>query len=265
MRLQIHHVTHYALSQAARRAVQYLRLTPRPDANQRVIRWAVTGPPSLVPWRDGLGNRCHVATEAGDHTDLAITVEGEVETSDTHGVLPLDDGLPPAMFRRPGDRTQPDDAIRDLVRPLAERMGEAGPIATLHAWMNAVADALPYTPGATTVHAGAAEALAAGQGVCQDHAHLFIAGCHCLGLPARYVSGYLGGGQGDAATHAWAEAYIADLGWISFDPANRQCATDAYVRLAIGFDYGDAAPVTGVRTGGGGEDLAVQVQVQRLE
>lgn len=93
---------------------------------------------------------------------------------------------------------------------------------------------------------------------------MFIACARVLGVPARYVSGYLlAGADNDShlASHAWAEAYVGDIGWVSFDPANQQSATDGYVRLAIAFDYEGASPIRGVRDGGGIEDLAVRVTV----
>ena len=108
----------------------------------------------------------------------------------------------------------------------------------------------------------AAEALAQGAGVCQDHAHIFIAAARALGVPARYVAGYLAPNfEGAHETHAWAEAYVGDLGWVGFDPANRQCPTDAYIRLCAGFDAADAAPVRGAVSFGAGEALDVQVEV----
>jgi transglutaminase-like putative cysteine protease len=104
--------------------------------------------------------------------------------------------------------------------------------------------------------------LEQGTGVCQDHAHIFCAVCRTLGVPARYVSGYLTHGAGHeahASSHAWAEAFVDFLGWIGFDPTNRACATDAYVRTAVGLDYAEAGPVRGVRSGGGTETMRVTV------
>ena len=100
--------------------------------------------------------------------------------------------------------------------------------------------------------------------MCADHAHVFIAGARHLGLPARYVGGYLwtgADGQEYQASHAWAEAYVPDLGWVGFDPANRLCPTDAYVRTAVGLDYHAAAPASGVWRGDSSETLAVRVAV----
>ncbi len=265
MKIRVLHETTYSFAVVVRRSVQYLRLTPRADRGQTVLSWSVSGPASLVPWIDGLGNRCHVASEAEETRSLTITVEGEVETFDTGGVLPLEDGLPPAMFLRPTPLTTADAAIRTLAAPFAAARATEGDIATLHGLMNAIADAVPYQSGLTHAATSAAEALAHGSGVCQDHAHIFIAAAREAGFPARYVSGYLAGGDGSMASHAWGEAFVDALGWVSFDPSNRQSATDAYVRLAVGHDYADASPVAGIRTGGGDESMDVRLDVQQCQ
>ena len=265
MRLLINHETVYSLTHAATRSVQYLRLTPRIDRCQRVESWSIAGPEHLRAWTDGYGNTVHVASETAAHDVLTIRVSGVVSTRDTAGVLPLDDGLPPGMFLRSGPLIAASAEIAAFAAPFAAVRAEKGEIAALHAMMSAQADAVAFEPGVTTVTTTAAEAFAAERGVCQDHAHIFIAACHAIGLPARYVSGYLAAGQGDVATHAWAEVYIPDLGWVSFDAANRQSATEAYVRLAVGPDYAAAAPVIGMRTGGGGEEISVRVQIEQMQ
>ncbi|MEA4837296.1 MAG: transglutaminase family protein [Rhodospirillaceae bacterium] len=265
MRLQISHETIYSLSDAARRSIQYLRLTPRADRCQRVESWSISGPEHLREWTDGYGNIVHLATESDSHDTLTIKVEGVVSTRDTAGVLQLDDGLPPDMFLRETELTRASDAIAAFARPFAAQLAQTGAIGALHAMMLAQADAVAFEPGHTTAATPAEAAFAKGKGVCQDHTHIFIAACRVIGLPCRYVSGYLAAGQGDIATHAWAEAYIADLGWVSFDAVNRQSATDSYVRLAIGPDYAAVAPVIGVRIGGGSEEISVAVQVRQIQ
>jgi len=100
--------------------------------------------------------------------------------------------------------------------------------------------------------------------VCQDHAHIFLAAARVLNIPARYVSGHLfrrDGAVAQQAGHAWVEAFVEGLGWVAFDPANGICTDDAYVRVAVGLDYGDASPTTGRRRGGGEECLDVEVRV----
>lgn len=270
MRLHIRHETRYRLDHPARRSVQYLRLTPRLDRCQQVLRWTITGPETIAPWTDGFGNRVHVASEGEAHDALLFTVDGEIETMDTCGILPLDDGLPPMMFLRDTPRTRADDAVIALAgeaagsaeKPPVITPGDEVP--TLHRLMGLVADRVTYRAGHTDVGTTAAEVLQHGFGVCQDHAHLFIACSRALGIPARYVSGYLWSDHTEMASHAWAESWVKGLGWVSFDPANRQSATDAYVRLAVGFDYADACPVTGVRAGGGDEALDVSVTIAPL-
>jgi transglutaminase-like putative cysteine protease len=127
-----------------------------------------------------------------------------------------------------------------------------------------VTDAIAYRPGVTHAHTTAAEALALGEGVCQDHAHALLALARLRGLPARYVSGYLfadAAGQAHEAAHAWAEVFVAGLGWVGFDPANRCCPDDRYIRLGSGFDAQDAAPIRGIARGGGQEAMDVTVAI----
>jgi transglutaminase-like putative cysteine protease len=148
---------------------------------------------------------------------------------------------------------------------LAHRADADAGIARLHALMHGVRDRMAYRAGTTDSQTSAAEALASGVGVCQDHAHLFIAAARALDVPARYVGGYLWTGDDDAeyeASHAWAEAYVDDLGWVGFDPANRLCPTENYIRVGIGLDYWTAAPVRGIRRGVADEALSVRVQVR---
>lgn len=265
MRLSIEHETHYRFDAPAHHSIQYLRLTPRADSCQSVSSWTVTTPGKIRRWTDGFGNFAHVSVQSGVHHEVPVTVRGEIETIDTCGMLPADDGLPPLMFLRSTPYTEMSDGIAELAKPFVERKADEGAIAALHAMMFYLHTNFAYRAGFTHVETTAAEALEKGSGVCQDHAHLYIACCRVLGVPARYVSGYLyshDGGEASLASHAWAEAYIDEqIGWVSFDPANSQCATDAYVRIAVAFDYSGAAPIRGVRSGGGIEDMTVRVQV----
>jgi transglutaminase-like putative cysteine protease len=128
---------------------------------------------------------------------------------------------------------------------------------------NADYSAIEYQAGTTEVTCTAAEALKLGRGVCQDHAHVFVAGCRLHGLPARYVSGYVHPGDAPhAASHAWADVYLPDEGWVSIDVTHRRFASDYLCRLAVGRDYVSAGPVRGVRIGGGDETLEVRVNIR---
>jgi len=116
-------------------------------------------------------------------------------------------------------------------------------------------------PGTTSVEDSAAQAFARGQGVCQDQAHVFIACCRAAGIPARYVSGYLCSVDGsESASHAWVDAWLEDSqGWLSIDVTHLEPMGEKHCRLAVGRDYLDAAPVRGVRRGGGHEVMDVSV------
>jgi transglutaminase-like putative cysteine protease len=265
MRILVQHRTEYRYTQPLVQSVQYARLTPRSGTSQTVNRWKVScHGAELTEWADHYGNICHTLVVERPMTSMVIEVAGDVRTIDTNGVIPSGTTtLPFEVYLRETAYTQAD-------RPLAKFAQKFRPsiakdtITGLHQLMLAVQEAVAYEKNSTTVHTTAAETLAAGRGVCQDHAHLFIAISRQLGVPARYVSGYLGHGEGThqtTASHAWAEALVPDLGWVSFDCANGISATDAYVRIAVGLDYADAGPLRGVRTGGGVEALDVTVQL----
>jgi transglutaminase-like putative cysteine protease len=272
MLIGVRHTTRYVYAEPVRYTVQSLRLTPAPFDGQRVVAWRVAVPGCAEPleFRDGFGNVVQLVALTAQHSELVIEAGGIVETRDTNGVVAgLARSIPPRVFLKETARTRPDGAIRELAKSVQGR----DTLARLHALAATVRDRVEYVKGHTGAHTGAAEALADGKGVCQDHAHVFIAAARTLGIPARYVTGYLfvGGappdtpeGEGPAeAHHAWAEAWVEALGWVGFDVANRICPTERYVRLAVGLDAGYAAPVVGSRRGGAGETLDVSVAVQQ--
>jgi transglutaminase-like putative cysteine protease len=264
MRLHVEHETRYAFTAPARYTIQSLRLTPRNHDGQRILSWAIaTGSDGPLPaFTDAFGNLTHTLVIDQPHETASIRVAGEVETSDTAGVVRGGfEGIAPAVYLRETALTRRTEALRAL----ADGCQGADRAERLHDLMRRIAAAVAYRTGETDVTTTAAEALGRGSGVCQDHAHVFIACTRHMGVPARYVSGYLwspeGEGHSHAASHAWAEALVPDLGWVGFDPANSTCPTDRYVRVAIGLDYRSAAPVRGVRRGGGEERLDVSVRV----
>jgi len=172
------------------------------------------------------------------------------------GFMPLWLFLKPTPLTTPGPR----------VRALASRFklgGVGSDIEVLHELSHAVRAAVAYETGQTTVATNAEQALEIGKGVCQDHAHVFIAAARLLGLPARYVSGYLLLDEGTVqqAGHAWAEAHVPGLGWVGFDPSNEICPDNRYVRVAVGADYTEAAPVTSLTQGGDAGAMSVALDV----
>jgi transglutaminase-like putative cysteine protease len=263
MLIRVEHSTAYSYSEPLLASTQYLRMTPLSGRTQAVESWKISCPGAVTtPWQDQYGNLCHTLTVAQPVEELEIRVFGLVRTRDTNGVVgTAPSELPAGIYLRETPHTVVSPSIADFAAPFAAKLkGDA--IETLHEIMLAVADKVAYSPGDTHVHTTGAEALEQGSGVCQDHAHIFCAACRSLGVPARYVSGYMTHGAGHeahAASHAWAEALVEHLGWVGFDPTNRACATEAYIRTATGLDYAEASPIRGVRSGGGVETMRVRV------
>lgn len=196
--------------------------------------------------------------------ELVIACEGVVDTADRSGVVGRHLGrLPLWAYLGQSPRTRPGPKLRALAAPLAS--AKADPLAQLHALSQAVLAAIEYAPGHTHVGTSAEEALGAGRGVCQDHAHVFIGAARLLGTPARYVSGYLmmEGQVEQEAGHGWAEAHVDGLGWVGFDVANGISPDARYVRMATGRDYAEAAPVTGIAFGGSASTLSVSLAVEQ--
>jgi transglutaminase-like putative cysteine protease len=263
MLIRVEHVTAYAYSEPLRASIQYLRMTPLSGRTQAVESWKLACPGALTDaWHDQYGNLCHTLTVAEPVTELKIKVSGLVRTRETNGVVGLDPSeLPLGIYLRETPYTLCSAPIRDLASRFKAK-SEQDTVEVLHEIMLTIGDAVEYRKGETHVHTTGAEALEQGSGVCQDYAHIFCAMARALGIPARYVSGYLAHGAGheaQAASHAWGEAYVEHLGWVSFDPTNRACADESYIRTAVGLDYAEAGPVRGVRSGGGVETMRVSV------
>ena len=258
MRIRINYTTVYDYTQAARDVVQLLRVQPRSGTDQLVTRWRidldVDG--ALRPGTDPFGNWTHLFTADGPVERLTLTVTGEVETDDAHGaVRGFAEPLPPPMFLRTTALTTPDPAIAAFARDLGD-----GPVLDrLHDLTAALFTTMAFDAAATGTGTDAATAFAQRSGVCQDYTHIFCAAARSIGVPARYVSGHYVRADAQPAGHAWAEALVPDLGWVGFDPTNGISTTPAHVRVAVGLDYLDAAPVRGARRGGGTETMDVRV------
>lgn len=265
MRLHIRHRTTYRFDQPQKRLVQLARLTPLSFAGQTVTSWDISCDcdARLRPAHDGYGNELTTIYVDGPVEALTVEVVGEVLTEDRAGVVQgAAEPLPSAVFLRSSPLTQPDAAIVAL----AEQACAAGDetLRRLHALNHLLAERMRFDASGMDVRRVAADALGRGHGVCQDFAHVFVTAAREMGVPARYVSGHLfrrdGAGEQPAA-HAWAEACVEDLGWVGFDSANGISPDDAYVRVAVGLDYREAAPISGARTGAGAERLDVAVSV----
>ena len=266
MHVRIHHSTVYRYDPPASGAIQLLRLTPRDFDGQHVVRWRidVSADARLTPHEDAFGNITHVFSAIGPLAELRIEVDGEVETHNTHGIISgAVERFPPPLFLRPSALTAPDEAVCEF----AERARDScagDTLAQAHALLEGLHREVAFDLGMTEVVPSASEAFALKRGVCRDHCHIFLAAARHLDIPARYIAGYLQMTDGrieQEAGHAWAEAFIPDIGWVGFDPANGLCPTESYVRVAVGLDSIGAAPVRGVRFGVGNENLDVAIKV----
>ena len=272
MRLAIEHVTTYHFGAPVRHGLQRLRLTPLNGRGQQVIAWDLACENAVleVAYDDEYANRVTLVSLAAGARSVTIRAAGLVETSDEAGVSGRHAGhLPLWHFVRPTRLTTPGAGIAAL----AEGLDPAGDTLTvLHALSARVAEAVTYAAGHTDVATSAEAALGLGRGVCQDQAHVFIAAARLLGIPARYVSGHLliAGREEQEAGHGWAEGHVEGLGWVGFDVANAICPDDRYVRLAVGRDYADAAPVRGMIAaqsdgeGRGADRMSIAVTVRAI-
>ena len=271
MRLNISHVTRYSYSEPVRRITQSMRLFPTPHAGQKIESWHVHMPEGTAGTQitDGAGNIIQTYSIENPPETIEIKVEGTVETSETDGVLrDHNEIIHPLAYLQQTHATLADQAIITLATGVVSGTFGQVTIQNIHDLAKCISDALTYESESTSVTTTARQALENGRGVCQDYAHLLIAACGVIGIPARYISGYLLASDQlspDEASHAWAEIYVHDLGWVGFDPANHCCTNDNYVRLASGLDASRAAPIRGISRGVSHERLEVEVAVQSMQ
>jgi transglutaminase-like putative cysteine protease len=274
MRLRVAHKSVYRYDPPASGVIQVLRLTPRNHDGQYVVDWRIDVTPDvhLANREDAFGNISHVFTAEGPLGELHVEVDGQVETQNSDGVVHgTVERFPPSLYLRDTALTQSDDAIRAFAANI--RAADRGNILDdLHGLLDQIhADiSLDETDngeaGQSAPTLNAAKSFALKRGTARDVTHIFIGAAHTLGIPARFVGGYFHKPDTQAARdcgHAWAEAYVPDLGWVAFDPANGFCPTDAHVRVAVGLDYLGAAPMRGTRLGIGAEKLEVAIKIDQ--
>jgi len=267
MRLHIEHQTIFTYDQPVREAIGEARLRPRDEAGQHCLSFRITTDP-VTPINmvaDRFGNAIHCYSVLPLHTRNLVLATSVVETS----AAPLIEAQSLTLLEQHDFLSaSPYIPHTGELDAFARSHAPGGTAAEEAAWAlsAAIYASCEYEPGSTDISTTADAVLAGRRGVCQDFAHLLIALCRCLGLPARYVSGYLHdtAQPPDAivASHAWAEVFLADRGWLGLDPTHNRTTGSDYVRLAIGRDYADATPVRGVYTGGAHETLEVQVRMR---
>jgi len=266
MALSIQHVTTYRFEEPAHYGLQQLRLTPKSRAGQEVLSWQmkIEGGREECEFTDEYLNHVSLISFDPGVSEIVIRCQGAVAIEDRSGVVGKHGGYAPLwLFERSTPLTRAGSRVRALTKGLKDEIDEDIP--RLHALAARVQDAVKYVVGATGPKTTAEEALEIGQGVCQDHAHIFIGAARSMGYAARYVSGYLlmEDRTHQDASHGWAEAYCPALGWVGFDVTNAISPDHRYVRVATALDYAGAAPISGVRHGPGKESLSVDIQVQQ--
>ena len=276
----IRHLTRFEYANSVCESVMETRMHPRTDANQRCLNFSLSVSPRcrLFAYRDHLGNNIHHFDIPSNHKTLVIIAESLVELQ---RLAPVSGALESSAWREldeivahgdysemllPSTFTKATPKLLDLAERLhVHRRGD--PLTLLRELNANLYDFFEYAPQSTRVDSPIDEAISLRRGVCQDFAHTMIALVRQLGIPCRYVSGYLHHSQ-DAtlrsfagASHAWVDAFLPHLGWVGFDPTNNVLAHESYIRTALGRDYADVPPTRGVYRGSTAGELHVAVQV----
>jgi transglutaminase-like putative cysteine protease len=261
-----------------------LRACPASDSYQQLVAYRVTTAPSVrvLAYHDYFGTRVDTFGVREPHVALEIEAEATVETMPRPlvTVSPRVADLQAVAFRdlygeflSPSAHTRWDDDVERAAERIAAVTGDdvVGIVLALHRFVHT---SLRYTPGATYIGVDVNEVLAKGQGVCQDYAHLAVALCRSIGIPARYVSGYffaaddasgseVVGDEVEVQTHAWFEAAVPDWGWLALDPTNAQQVGARHITIGVGRDYDDVPPVRGVYSGPGRPNTDAVVEIRR--
>ncbi len=280
---RIQHETRFRYEDPVSESIMELRMEPLMDGRQRMRSFSVSVQPAATvqSYVDGYGNKVSFFDVPGKHSELRVITEVEVECRPTVGLpsaltphawreldtlgedLAFWDYLAPSHFAKP----------TELLEALAEEIGlgrDSDPLTALMGLNSAVYERFTYLPETTDVNSPIDMALEERKGVCQDFAHIMIALVRRLGIPCRYVSGYLYHREdedrsAEDASHAWVEAFLPGIGWVGLDPTNNLRADDRHIRVAIGRDYADVPPTKGVFRGESDTELEVAVQVMRIE
>ncbi len=286
MKIVITHATRYIYEEPVTESVNEIRLTPLTNNRQSCFHHELVTEPlsSLFAYEDYFGNRVHVFSINKYHKELVILTRAIVATEEddlskfTH-ISPKEEIhllKSDMIYNRyieyllPTDYTAESEELREYAAQF--KINRDGLYALVRQISKSLFDDFTYDPYASNVHTTVQETLQLRRGVCQDYAHLMIAICRGVGIPARYVSGYhfvgdLTGGNADfeQASHAWVEVYIPGSGWRGLDPTNNTEIGGRYVKIGHGRDYKDIVPVKGIYHGTFIHKMEVTVDVQRLE
>lgn len=281
---QVRHHTRYRYATPVGESVMELRMQPRLDPRQECFSFSVKVTPqaSVLSYTDYRGNHIHFFDIPRRHGQLVVRAESHVgvapapelpEWMDIDLWYAVDELAHAVDF---WDDLAPSHFVQftPLLIALANEMRidrSRDPLSILHRVNTGIYYTFRYMPDSTAVDSPIDVALDKRRGVCQDYAHIMIALLRHLGIPARYVSGYLFHHREDQdqsaedASHAWVEAFVPTLGWIGFDPTNNLTAGERHIAVAIGRDYADVPPTRGLFRGGADSKMEVGVQVTRAD
>lgn len=274
MLLRINHETTLSYTAPVAETVLEVRMAPPSDEDQTALsyRLRITPRAPVTSFRDGFGNRVDLFNVATPYRELVIHATSFVRTHRRPGLALLERvAWPPegptaidaVEFLQPSPLVDRGEALDACVASLSPASGSLADVARRA--MEALGLRLKYEKRVTTTRTPVSESLALGRGVCQDFAHLFVGICRGLGVPTRYVSGYVNH-PGEIATHAWCQVWAGSgLGWIDIDPTRGDFPGDDYVVIAVGRDYSDIPPNRGVWVGRAQETIAVSVNVEPVD
>ncbi len=286
MRFRIRHRTTYRYAAPVHESFNQVRLQPTSDASQTCLDFdlSIEPPATVIHYPDYFGSGVHEFGIPYEHDHLTITATSEVATTaavDEPLVGPVriaDDaspGLAPLVesgaffedlpeYLWPSRYVSLDDDSRELARELTSADRSTTVLGFVVRAGEAVADRLTYKLGTTRVDSTAQEVLAVGSGVCQDYSHVLISLLRHAGIPARYVSGYVGSVARSTAAHAWVEARVPPYGWVGFDATRPGLCTGRHVKIGVGRDYADVSVLRGTYQGGAKAELEVEVTSEIL-
>ncbi|KAA6458681.1 transglutaminase family protein [Acidobacteria bacterium AB60] len=277
----IRHLTRFRYANSISESIMETRMHPRSDSHQQCLSFSLSVSPRCraFTYRDHLGNNVHHFDIPGEHTQLVIIAESVVEQQP---VPEIPEALGPEAWNELDETIRAGDywemllpstfavsspALLALADQLELRRRD-DPLSLVRELNQRLFGYFEYVPRHTRVDSPIDDAIVSRKGVCQDVAHTMIALLRHVGIPARYVSGYLYRGTDDHdrstpdATHAWVDAFLPPLGWVGFDPTNNLLAQQRHIRTAIGRDYADVPPTHGIFRGKTGSDLYVAVRVE---
>ena len=264
MDISVKHNTLYRYDGDVSYAIQKMYLSPRPSKSTKVVNWIIESNLHLIEQVDAFGNIMHIGVVDKQIKELFINVSGSVFVS-----MPVikrrvrsaktsnkDFGLN-YVLKKETWLTKSNKEIETIAK-LNYKKKES--VESLLLIAECIRNRVEYKKGVTGVLTTAVEAWDQGFGVCQDFAHIMLGACRSLGLPSRYVSGYLKEDlNASNATHAWVEIWLGD--WVGIDVTNGGLVDDRFLVLAVGLDYLSVAPIRGVRYGGGEEKMTLNIDI----